>query len=219
MKTEINILESGNPTFNTYDHLATASFLTGAGVTQKKSRPLRMADSYKPEEYKCHFCSGRHLAVDYTNTVNPTDRKAIIQREKLCFNCLGKHLANSCRSTHTCKKCKRKHHTSLCDQSNENRSQTSVNALSAEAPSFIPLSHVSQVTNSSTDSSEHSTILHSVTQSRNNVLLKTAVAMVTSGSNSAEANILFDEGAQRSFITRDLADKLNIQRLAQKLFT
>ena len=30
LKTEINILESGNPTLNTYDHLATASFLTGA---------------------------------------------------------------------------------------------------------------------------------------------------------------------------------------------
>ena len=114
-----------------------------------------MADSYKPKEYKCLFCSGCHSAVDSTNTVNPTDRKAIIQRKKLCFNCLGKHQANSSRSTHRCKKCKRKHHTSLCDQSNENRSQTSVNALSAEAPRFIPLSHVSQVTNSSADSSEH----------------------------------------------------------------
>ena len=141
----------------------------------------------------------------------------MIQRKKLCFNCLGKHQANSCRSTHRRNKCKRKHHTSLCDQSNENRSQTSVSSLSAEAPSFTPLSHVSQVTNSSTDSSEHATILHSVTQSRNNLLLKTAVAMVTSGSDSAEANILFDEGTQRSFITRDLADKLNLQRLGSEV--
>ena len=54
-------------------------------------------------------------------------------------------------------------------------------------------------------------IFHSMKQSRHEVLLKTAVAKVTSGIYTVDANILFDEGAQRSFVTRDLANKLQLQ--------
>ena len=50
-----------------------------------------------------------------------------------------------------------------------------------------------------------------MTQSRPEVSLKTAVAKVTSGIYTVDANILFDEGAQRSFVTRNLANKLQLQ--------
>ena len=50
-----------------------------------------------------------------------------------------------------------------------------------------------------------------MTQSRPEVLLKTAVAKVTYGIYTVDANILFDEGAQRSFVTRNLANKLQLQ--------
>ena len=42
-------------------------------------------------------------------------------------------------------------------------------------------------------------------------LLKTVVATVTHGSRSATANLLFDEGSQRSFITQDLVNSLELQ--------
>ena len=45
------------------------------------------------------------------------------------------------------------------------------------------------------------------------VLLKTAIATVTSPSHEqAEANILFDEGAQKSFITEHLAKELELTK-------
>ncbi|KAH3770191.1 hypothetical protein DPMN_171474 [Dreissena polymorpha] len=53
-------------------------------------------------------------------------------------------------------------------------------------------------------------MLHTTTKVQTVVLLKTAQATVSSYFNDAEANILFDEGAQRSFITKELAEKLNI---------
>ena len=49
------------------------------------------------------------------------------------------------------------------------------------------------------------------TQPRSRVLLKTAVAKVTVEIYTVDANILFDEGAQRPFVTRDLANKLQLQ--------
>ena len=42
-------------------------------------------------------------------------------------------------------------------------------------------------------------------------LLKTAVATITNGDHRTRANLLLDEGSQRSFITQDLANTLNLQ--------
>lgn len=44
-----------------------------------------------------------------------------------------------------------------------------------------------------------------------NVLLQTAVAPVKFGQRTTDANILFDEGAQRSFISKNLAEKLELK--------
>ena len=41
-------------------------------------------------------------------------------------------------------------------------------------------------------------------------LLKTAIAPIIAGDVRKQANILFDEGAQRSFISAEMAAELNI---------
>ncbi|VDI36135.1 Hypothetical predicted protein [Mytilus galloprovincialis] len=55
--------------------------------------------------------------------------------------------------------------------------------------------------------------MHSSTSSvRSQVLLKTAIAPITyDKTHFNTANILFDEGAQRSFITQEMADLLNLR--------
>ena len=42
-------------------------------------------------------------------------------------------------------------------------------------------------------------------------LLKTAITTVRNGTNSIKANVLFDEGSQRSFIAEELANTLAVQ--------
>ncbi|CAC5421243.1 unnamed protein product [Mytilus coruscus] len=56
------------------------------------------------------------------------------------------------------------------------------------------------------------TFLHA----QSNILLKTAVSQVTSGLQCTDANILFDEGAQRSFITEKLATELKLAITGQE---
>lgn len=51
---------------------------------------------------------------------------------------------------------------------------------------------------------------HSV-HSQQVCLLKTAIANVSAGQTTVEGHILFDEGAQRSFITQELANQLQLQ--------
>jgi transposase InsO family protein len=54
-------------------------------------------------------------------------------------------------------------------------------------------------------------IAHLSIPSNTVTLLKTAIATVGNQTTYCEANILFDEGAQRSFITKDLATRLQLQ--------
>ena len=48
------------------------------------------------------------------------------------------------------------------------------------------------------------------------ILLKTAISQVRTGNTSRDANILLDEGAQRSFITTKLADELGAKPISKE---
>ena len=105
-----------------------------------------------------------------------------------------RNCVSACRSNNGCGQCKRKHHTSICDSQSPTSDPSTVPNTEPERPQF------------------NTAILHSTYQTQNNVLLKTVIADVTSQRLTTNANILFDEGAQRSFITQQLADKLELRR-------
>lgn len=74
--------------------------------------------------------------------------------------------------------------------------------LRATSQTFVPTTSASTnltaTTHTLLGNSEHNSMC----------LLKTAVASVRANNNRVLANILFDEGAQRSFVTHALADQL-----------
>ena len=48
------------------------------------------------------------------------ERKKILAKKGLCFNCTGtQHRANDCKSKLGCQKSQRRHHTSICDQTEQ----------------------------------------------------------------------------------------------------
>ena len=72
----------------------------------------------KPIQRKCWLCSGSHrlMECDQFTKKSITDRKKVVEEEKLCWNCLSKgHVVKDCKSTYTCKieGCNKKHHTML----------------------------------------------------------------------------------------------------------
>ncbi|XP_071171198.1 uncharacterized protein [Mytilus edulis] len=118
------------------------------------------------------------------------------EKDRLCFNFLGHHNLSACKSTKTCNKCHKRHHTSICkdnvktNEDNKPTGDVSVGTIqhNAEEPDIV---------------------LHS--QSPDRVLLKTAINPVSAEHEILDAKILFDEGAQRSFITEELAEKLKLK--------
>ena len=114
---------------------------------------------------------------------DPQQRYDIVKKADLCFNCLGHHKASQCRSKNS------KHHTSLGKGENQQHKDPPV--LATLTPT--------QSTPTTSKQVKHET---------QTSLLKTAITTISSATTRAEANLLFDEGAQRSFIAQSLATKL-----------
>ncbi|XP_063427239.1 uncharacterized protein LOC134710772 [Mytilus trossulus] len=214
---EIQIMEAGQNAgtyLDSIDHQfansSISTFHTGNNSPQgntthnaKKSQPRNI------KERPCVFCKDIHPPTYCTKVSDHKARIAIVKRDNLCLNCLGNHHANECKSKRTCRHCDKRHHSSLCNVSNHGNRETANNPDIQNNQSQNQSTSVSLI--NTTENKEDTHILHSSTKMRTTVLLKTDVAPVWSGSICTDTNILFDEGAQRSFLTDDLAKTLNLK--------
>lgn len=191
---EVKILEAGQ--FTDRDRLhATATFLTEARNNTQRNFNTNNA-RYSDKKRPCIYCTGVHFPGDCTIISDVNARLNIVKQKKKCFNCLGKHGVSECKSRNRCKKCNKKHHTSICGgQATDGKGQD--NKEKSAVVSLIK-------------TEEPETAVMYTSQQHTSVLLKTAIAPVSYGKQTTEARILFDEGAQRSFITQSIAEKLQI---------
>ena len=83
-------------------------------------------DEFKPRG--CVYCGDLgHKATQCDKITEATERKRILAKKGLCFNCATKmHRAAECASKSSCNHCRRRHHTLICEQINDGRNNTSV---------------------------------------------------------------------------------------------
>ena len=190
--------------------MATASFYTGI----KGMQPTTNSDVKK--KLACVYCRGSHSPTACNIVTDYQKHLEIVKKTNICFNCLGHHEVSQCGSKFCCKKCKHKHHTSLCKPNHEEpkpRDEDKDDQGNKD-------SHPEQPKNTShatlTPVSYHTNQNRTATEVRPVCLLQTAIAPISVEVVRVHANILFDEGAQRSFITEDLAAKLNLQPVSSE---
>ena len=171
------------------------------------------------------FCKGLHFWRRCETVRDAQKRLDIVKKGKLCFNCLGHHRVSQCPSKSRCKGCRQKHHTSLCgaDFSSKPPEVPPVPHAAAQPPK-PPVTAQTITTPATTSDTTPTTTIEPTAVSTAIVppepvakptnssicLLKTAVTQINAGGVHVEANILFDEGVQRSFITEQLANTLRI---------
>jgi len=90
--------------------------------------------------HKCGICTGQHYTASCAQyQLKPVKRKLeLIQKHKLCYNCLGNHRSSLCRVTKRCQRCGRKHHTSIhqtSSQTSKSKSEETTNVNSTASSS------------------------------------------------------------------------------------
>ena len=189
------------------DHHAsiTSSFLSHS--THKMPSPRYIPPNYtKPK--KCVYFQKARSSNECPTIKESSKRWAIVKEQKLCFNCLGHHQSSACPSKFCCRMCTEKHHTSLCT---EGQVKPEIRPPATNQTENPPAANQAE--------NRQGTVVHTTMApttyfnipSNTVTLLKTAIATVCNQSTYYQTNILFDEGAQRSFITKDLATQLQLQ--------
>ncbi|XP_055543590.1 uncharacterized protein LOC129729131 [Wyeomyia smithii] len=203
-----------------------ASFIKKGSDTVKKEGDRRSdtksALSGKPiqsfhtsTQLSCPNCSQAHTIYQCASfkEMAASGRREIVQKAKLCFNCLrATHVSRNCTSTTNCKMCHQKHHTLLC----QTETTSPVVAI--------------QYADASEDSNGEAAVVHSqeeakvesyVTKSETSCskkfvsLLPTAIVKVKSkGKNNVfhEVRALVDSACMSSLITKQAFQRLGLNR-------
>jgi hypothetical protein len=156
---------------------------------------------------KCPMCSNPHVLHRYDKFCLLTlqDRRALVARYNLCFNCMQEgHRARECINPHHCKQCKKHHHTLLHQNRREQISKASeIDATSTRA----------EETSSSPTEPGQGSYCSFKEHRASQVLLATATVKVTDSRGAQQTcRVLLDGGSQPSYITEDLGQQLQLQR-------
>lgn len=152
---------------------------------------------------KCVFCgNNNHKPQKCLKFATVEKRQEILKRDRRCFLCLKiGHIAKNCVARFTCFSCKRKHHVAICrgkphnntDEEKQEDQESSANVAPAESTTHL---------------------IHD----KNNILLQTARALITSNKAKCSANLrlLFDSGSQLSYISPRAQKLLNLSTVDSK---
>lgn len=81
----------------------------------KPSTKAAVSNITTSSKYTCDCCGQSHFIVTCATfrALSPVERLQIVKKKSLCYNCMGRHSARSCRMQMTCTICKKIHHTMI----------------------------------------------------------------------------------------------------------
>ena len=177
-------------------------------------------------KFSCLFCEGNnHSSNIYTKVTDPKNWKLCIFQKSLCYICLSpKHKAMNCKNNYLCKKCNGRHNIAICQKDlqkpplGNNQQQPIVpntpvtNSASPSSFQNLQVPVAEQQVNIASNYSGNSL---------NNISLQTAEATTLNlnQNNTAKSFILFDSGAQRTYITKVVKENLNLALFKQENIT
>ena len=137
------------------------------------------------------ICEQPHHLMQCSSFINKTEpeRKKVVNIFRLSWNCLSKsHHVCSCKSEHNCRTCNKRHHSLLHHES--------------ESPA-------------DTNTVVNNNQISNIPQKANKTYLQVMPVDTTMNGKTFKANALLDAGSHATLITKDLADKLCLQRPKQ----
>lgn len=169
---------------------------TAAVGPKQESKKLysTTASFYSSAHKACLFCKQtNHPTEECTRSIPMEEKKKLLAENRYCFRCTRpNHTARICKANVLCKRCRGRHATSICKTKNTKRQE----------PNTVR---------------QTETLMQSVgNQTRNCVLLPTAIAWVQGEASEDICRVLLDSGSQRTFITTSLAEQIGAKTLRQE---
>ena len=173
-------------------------------------------DKRKPDKQKsgpCVVCKGPHFVYSCLKDKPWKEIYKIVKEKKLCFNCLSdKHGLAACTSERRCRKCEKKHNTLLHLENNtpkgsgvENKRSDSTIKDKAENNEYKVESNYIKPK----DSVEKKILL----PVKYSAFVVPAEARNIKSGQVEETIVYFDQGADETWISTELAEKLNLEPL------
>ncbi|XP_059047592.1 uncharacterized protein LOC131843017 [Achroia grisella] len=155
-----------------------------------KSKPVSIS---KPS---CIWCEkGNHETLECykLQRMSIDDRREYLKKQKMCTICLKKgHHAKVCKTFIKCIVCGRRHAVVLCNGKKEEPNDSTVMSTAANL-SAVPR------------------------HGQGTTLLQTVTVIVSNGKQHEMVRVLFDNGAQRSYIREDIVKRLNIPSIGNEV--
>ena len=159
----------------------------------------------------CVFCKKNHKSINCMTVTEPKARRTILRRNGKCFMCpKGGHISTNCPSRAKCFNCEGRHHVTICERIRN--TLTSRNVVREEASP--------RGSGSCQDGSRDAgTSAMHISNNANSVLLQIAQAFVCRPDNEQlglNAHVIFDSCSQRSYITSQAREKLNLPTIGKE---
>ena len=153
----------------------------------------------------CRVCSGRHRTdrCFRFRDLDKFQRKEKCKEKGLCFICLEPHLARDCRSELKCPECNGHHHRLLCIN-NKRPTKTGSPNRDQNQPQNKPESPVNLHANLAKNSGRQT-------------MLQIAQVRVKGNGPEVKANLLFDSGSDKSYISSSFVRKIDPRFVGQEL--
>jgi hypothetical protein len=199
LRGEIRVMEAGQSSF--LPHQQQPSSRNQQQYHGGKQTVNLFSGNSRPiKKFPCVLCSGDHAVTQCQQVTSVEERKKLVGNKKLCSNCFSpKHQSKDCQSLASCRICGARHHTSLHS-----------GPAKPSNPSTLP-------TAVSGNHCQTTALTSSVCDIYPFVFLKTAIIRAQSQQHEEKVNALFDEGAQRSWMTRDAAKRLGLRAKNKEL--
>nr|XP_042913403.1 uncharacterized protein LOC122273391 [Parasteatoda tepidariorum] len=151
----------------------------------------------------CIFCDCSHPSQDCQKIeeMSYEDRKSRVIQKRCCYVCLKSgHMAKRCHSNVRCLVCKRRHYTILCPDLRKGINSSSKDKIAG-------------------DEQKSTKILYTNRSSEREIYLKTITIRLRNRDKEVCVRALMDDGSQRSYIEKSLAEELRLSPSGSEVFS